>query len=270
LRHSADVLTDLQVHAHADERVFWQGWRHAVWAEPATRGSRLTDMTWLPAPSPRLTLLAATVPLFAGCISPVTGDRAGEASCAAVIVYGGVTYWGHGELKRDPATTGRHVTGMIPSCDDSGGQEPPERDEAVHVAELVDVPLETAFRWGDSIFIREGRELPAATRVWFRAPRCTTSTEFELVADWVGVTGPRRPRFDGDLRPPYRLQVHVTKGPDEYVGATIAVHADAATDPTLGPEDVKASLWQGGQVIARVKCDAGRFQALSLRVPSQQ
>lgn len=264
--------------ADADERVIQKGWSHAIWTEPATSRPRLRDMSWLPAPSPRLTLLAATAPLLAACISPVMSDRAGpvpgdgagEGSCAAVIVYRGVTYWGHGELKRDPATTGRHVTGVIPGCADSGGQEPPEREEAVQVAELVDVPLETAFRWSNSIFIRKGRELPAATRVWFSAPRCRTSTEFELVADWLGVTGPRRLRFDGDLRPPYHLQVHVTKGPDEYAGATITVNADAATYPTLGPEDVKTSLWEGGQVTAWVKCDAGRFQALSLRIPSQQ
>ena len=113
-------------------------------------------------------------------------------------------------------------------------------------------------------------ELPPEARVWFRAPRCTTGGEFELAADWLGVTGPKEPRFDGDLRPPYQLRVHVTDGPTEYVGATLDVHADAATEPTLGPEDVRASLWQGGTVVARVACDAGRFRALALRVPSQR
>lgn len=240
--------------------------------EPAHPGPRPRDMTLVPVQFlRRLALIAATGPLLAACASPVSDDDGGgEASCAAVIIYGGVTYWGHGELKRDPATTGRHVAGVIPGCDDSGGQEPTERDEAVQVAELVEVPLETAFRWNNSIFIREGRELPPETRTWFRAPRCTTATEFELIADWLGVTGPKKPRFDGDLRPPYRLRVHVTEGPAEYIGTTIDVHADAATEPTLGPEDVEASLWEGGKVIARVKCDAGRFHALALRVPSQQ
>ncbi len=187
-----------------------------------------------------------------------------------MIVYRGVTYWGNGGLKRDPATTGRQLSAVLPVCDDRGGQEPPEPAGSVQVAELVDVPLETAFLWNDGVFVREGRELPPATRVWFRAPRCSTVGEFELLADWLGVTGPNKPRFDGDLRPPYRLGVHVTEGPAKYVGATIGVHADAATEPTLGHDDVKASLWEGGQVVAEVKCDAGHFQALSLRVPPPQ
>jgi hypothetical protein len=216
----------------------------------------------------RLTLLAATAPLLIACSNG--DDGGGEASCAASIVYRGDIYVGHGELKRDPATTGRQVTGALPGCHDSGGQDPAEPDEAVQVAELVEVPLDTAFQWNGSIFVREGRELPPETRSWFRAPRCTTAAEFELLGDWLGVTGPNKPRFDGDLRPPYRLQVHVTDGPAEYVGATIDVHADAATEPTLGPEDVEASLGEGGQVGALVRCDAGRFHALSLRVPPQQ
>ena len=204
----------------------------------------------------------------AGLTSCSTGGGTGEgAQCAAAVVYRGHTYWGTGELKRDPATSGRLVEGVIPACDDSGGQEPETPDERIQVAELVDVPLETAFRWNDGIYVREGQQLPAATRVWFRAPRCTSSGEFKLTADWLGVTGPNKPRFDGDLRPPYRLEVHVLNGPAEYVGTTVLVHADAATDPGLGPHDVKTSLWTGGQVTARVNCVAGRFRAISLRVP---
>lgn len=237
--------------------------------EPASPGPRPTGMSSTPGQAlRRLALLAATALLLVACSNG--DDGGGEASCAATIVHRGVTYWGHGQLKRDPATTGREVAGVLPGCDDSGGQEPPERDEAVRVAELAEVPLETAFLWNGSIFIREGRHLPPGTRSWFRAPRCTTAAEFELLADWLGVTGPNKPRFDGDLRPPYRLQVHVANGPAEYVGATITMHADATTQPTLGREEVESSLWEGGKVLARVRCDGGRFQALSLRSPQQQ
>jgi hypothetical protein len=86
----------------------------------------------------------------------------------------------------------------------------------VQVAELADVPLQTAFLWNGSVFIREGRELPAANRAWFRAPDCATAGTFVIVADWLGVTGPKKPRFDGDLRTPYRLEVRVTHGPSTY------------------------------------------------------
>jgi hypothetical protein len=212
-------------------------------------------------------IAVASLAACAGTLADGGDQGAGEASCAALIVYQGTDYWGFGELKRDPATTGRQVRGVLPGCDDTGGQAPAEPQESVQVAELVDVALETAFLWNGSIFIRDGRELPPSARTWFRAPRCTTPGEFKIVADWLGVTGPKKPRFDGDLRLPYRLEAHVTDGPSGYVGATIAVRADAATEPALRPEDVKRSLWRGGQVAGRVVCDAGRFRALELRVP---
>jgi hypothetical protein len=192
---------------------------------------------------PRLVLLAVTATPLTSCTSAISGDEGSPgASCAAVIVYEGNRYRGHGDLRRDPALTGRHVTGTLPACDDTGGRQQTEDPERVEVEELVDVPLATAFRWNDTILIREGRELPPATRTWFAAPRCSTRTPFRVVADWLGVTGPRKARFDGDIRPPYVLDVHVTQGPAEYVGTTISVHADATTRPRLGPQDVKDSL----------------------------
>lgn len=212
--------------------------------------------------------VALTGLVLSSCGSGDGGDHGtGAASCAAVLVYDGHTYLGHGGVRRDPATTGRLVEGVLPSCDDTGGQQPVEPDERVQVAELADVPLETAFLWQDVVYVRKGQALPAATEIWFRAQRCTSVGEFELTADWLGVTGPKHPRFDGDLRLPYRLEVHVTEGPQQYVGTTILVHADAATEPSLGPRDVKQSLWRGGQVIARVSCVDGSFQAHSLRTP---
>jgi hypothetical protein len=204
--------------------------------------------------------------VLAACSSG--GSRGGgSAVCPAKVLYGGHTYWGVGELKRDPATTGRRVKAVLPSCDDSGGQEPADPDTRVDVDVLADVPAETAVLWNGSVYLRDGRELPAPARLWFRAPRCTTDGQFDLIGDWLGVIGPKPPRSDGDLRPPYRLEVHVTSGPDAYAGTTIQVHADAATDPRLGPNDVKTSLWNGGQVAARVDCVGGRFHAVSLRVP---
>jgi hypothetical protein len=57
----------------------------------------------------------------------------------------------------------------------------------------------------------------------------------------------------------------VTQGPREYVGSRITVHADERTDPQLGPEDVKQTLWEGGDVVATVHCEADRFVADGLR-----
>jgi hypothetical protein len=199
--------------------------------------------------------------------SPGSPGGTSSAQCAAVLVYGDHSYAGRGHVRRDPATTGRIVTAMVPPCDDSGGRDQGETAQRVRVAELVDVPLETAFLWHDDVYVRHGRRLAPTTRNWFLTQRCSSVGTFQLTADWLGVTGPNRPRFDGDLRPPYRLEVHVTEGPRRYVGATILVRAGSSTDPALGPESVKTSLWKSGQVIATVSCANGGFRARALRVP---
>jgi hypothetical protein len=181
--------------------------------------------------------------------------------CAAVLEYAGHSYIGHGELLRDPATTGRTGTGTVPSCDDGNGASA-ARD--VEVAELVELPLDRGVLVEGTLYIREDLPFPKAARAWFVSPDCATSGDFELRGDWLGVMGPHRPRFDGDLRPPYRVRMHVDEGPAEYVGTTIRIHATEATDPALGPEDVKTSLWEGGGLVAQVRCQDSAFHAVSL------
>ncbi|HLN76829.1 MAG TPA: hypothetical protein VK204_07250 [Nocardioidaceae bacterium] len=211
---------------------------------------------------------AAVIVLVAGALLGGCGQeredgvgKTGDFSCAALLVYDGHRYTAHGELRRDPATTGRVGSGVAPGCDDGGGAT---RDRRVEVAELADLPKDRAVLVEGELYVRADQPFPEAARAWFVAPRCGTSREFELRGDWLSVQGPNRPRFDGDLRPPYRLGVHVTDGPDEYVGATIQIRATETTHPVLGPKDVKTSLWKGGGVIAQVRCEAGHFIASSL------
>ena len=64
-------------------------------------------------PSLRLALAVVFVgATLVSCSSEEGGT--GSASCAAVVEYGGHTYFGGGALKRDPATTGRIVEGTLP------------------------------------------------------------------------------------------------------------------------------------------------------------
>jgi hypothetical protein len=201
--------------------------------------------------------------LLAGC-GQGRDDGVGETgdhSCAALLEYDGHRYVAHGELERDPATTGRMDRGVAPGCDDGGGVA---RDRRVEVAELTDLPRDRAVLVEGSLYVRADRPFPEAAKAWFVPPTCDRAGEFEVRGGWLSVQGPNRPRFDGDLRPPYRLGVHVTDGPAEYVGATIRIHATESTHPVLGPEDVKTSLWRGGGVTAEVRCEGGRFLASSL------
>lgn len=212
----------------------------------------------------RLAVTLVTGSMVLAGLSGCSGSDAGSASCPSTIVYDGHTYVGQGAVKRDPEVTGRSMPAVLPGCNDSGGQSEGEKDEAVRVEELVDVAPGTAVLWGDTVFIRDGRVLPEETQRWFHAPRCGTAGTFAVTGDWLGSTGPKKVRFDGDIRPPYRLEVHVTSGPSRYVGATITVRATKATDPALGPADVKGSLWKGGQVSASVRCVDRHFEALAL------
>lgn len=218
---------------------------------------------------PNFVRLAATVvagSMLSAGLSGCSGDDAGSASCAAVIVHDGHTYLGNGGLKRDPEVTGRSMPAVLPGCNDTGGQSEVEKDGIIRVVELADVGPSTAVLFHGSIYVRDGRDLPKETKRWFRAPRCGTAGRFEVAGEWLGVTGPKQPRFDGDIRPPYRLEVHVTSGPSRYFGTTIMVRATEATDPALTPADVEASLWQGGQVRASVRCADRHFEAIALRV----
>ena len=191
-----------------------------------------------------------------GSVSGVDG-----ASCAAVLDYQGHRYLGHGDLLRDPPTTGRLETGSVPGCDDGGGAE---SARTVRVAELAGIPTRHAVLVEDVLYIRTGRALPIRARKWFVAPVCQTRGRFRLRGDWISVQGPREVRFDGDIRPPYRLGVHVARGPEKYLGATIQIHATRSTRPTLGPRDVKSSLWKGGDIVAVVRCTHHDFLATAL------
>ena len=206
----------------------------------------------------KVAVVLATAALLAGCGLGSAPDRlwsagtSSDASCAALLEYDGDEYGGHGDLKRQPATTGRVETGVAPGCDDGNGEAP---DRQVRVAELADLPMDRAVLVEGSLYVRTDLPFPESARPWFVPPSCHTRGSFELQGDWISVQGPKEPRFDGDLRMPYRLGVRVTGGPVEYRETTIQVHVDERTAPTLGPDDVNTSLWEGGGVVAEMRCE---------------
>ena len=210
-----------------------------------------------------LTLALLLTLALAGC-SGSPGGSSGAASCADLVRYDDHRYHGEGELQRMPATGGPAGTATRVTCDDGSGES--EADE-VDVTELRDVPLERAFLSHGQIYVRDGRDLPEAARVWFARTTCDETGPFELTGQWLGVASPRKVRFDGDIRPPYRITAWVTAGPPAYVDTRVTVHATGRTHPQLGPQDVKRSLWEGGDVTAHLHCAGGRFVADGLSTP---
>jgi hypothetical protein len=208
------------------------------------------------------TALVALLALLAlvGCDTS-SNDRRAEGDCAAVVDYDGHRYQGHGELVRAPATTGRVETGTEPSCDDGTGEA---GGGTVQVEELAALPMSRAVLVRGSLYVRSDRPFPEAARSWFRAPACASAGEIRLAGAWLAVDEAQEPRFDGDLRAPYRVQVRVADGPEDYRGTVVWIRADEDTRPTLEPEDVRTSLWEGGGLVARVRCEGGAFRATSL------
>lgn len=215
--------------------------------------------------------LGAAASLLAGCAGsgsdedPGSSGGAAEGSCAAALELHGRTYLGHGDLRRDPEVTGRRLDVLLPGCADSGGQDDPVPERTAEAEELAEVPAEVAVLLHDGVYVREGADLPPAARAWFAAPSCEHVGEVDLAGTWLGVTGPHEPRSDGDIRPPYRIDVEVTAGPAAYAGASVTIRVTGDTDPVLTADDVRDTLWEGGQVRARVGCDGEKFVASSVR-----
>lgn len=199
-----------------------------------------------------------------GC-SGATGTGS-AADCADLVRYDGHRYVGHGELQRMPATSGRTGAATRLSCDDGNGPSP---EEDIEVVQLLDVPLDRAFLSHGQLYVRDDLDLPAAARPWFEPTTCDETEPFEVTGQWLGVESPNEVRFDGDIRPPYRITAWLTDGPAAYVDTRVTVHATTQTDPQLGPEDVKRSLWEGGDVTALVHCEQGRFVADGLTTPAR-
>lgn len=209
--------------------------------------------------------LAPLAPLLVllGC-SGATGAGS-SADCADLVRYDGHRYVGHGELQRMPASSGGSGTATRLGCDDGNGPSP---EEEIEVVRLRDVPLDRGFLSHGQLYVRDDQDFPEAARAWFEPTTCDESAPFELTGRWLGVESSREVRFDGDIRPPYRVTAWVTDGPAAYVDTRVTVHATEQTDPQLGPEDAKRSLGEGGDVVARVHCEAGRFVADGLSTPA--
>ena len=72
----------------------------------------------------RVAVAVAAGPVLLGGLAGCGGGGGGEtgsASCAAILVYDGHTYLGHGGIRRDPEVTGRSLPAVLPGCDDTGG-----------------------------------------------------------------------------------------------------------------------------------------------------
>ncbi|CAN5676016.1 hypothetical protein BH11ACT8_BH11ACT8_35800 [soil metagenome] len=188
-----------------------------------------------------------------------------SAECEAALVVDGERYVGIGSTRRTPPLSGRRVEATVPGCNDTGGTGPGSSDTPVRADVVEGVPSTTAVVWLDTLYVREGAELPASTDAWFRPLRCASDGPTVLIGDWLGVTTTKEVRFDGDLRTPLSIRFRIdetTLKSADYLGYTIRISDTGSADPALDKHAAQEALWSSrAQLRVQVHCDGGRFVA---------
>lgn len=145
-------------------------------------------------PHLRLAVGLAAAPLLLAGLAACGGGETGSASCAALVVHDGHTYYARDRLARDPRRTGRSLRAVVPGCDDTGDPAQAEPDRLVRVHELAGVAPGIAVYFDGAVYVRDGRRLPGRSRRWFRETRCHTAATFEATSEPRSPCGPpRRP-----------------------------------------------------------------------------
>lgn len=188
---------------------------------------------------------------------------ASSAACALVVVYHGNRYW-EATVDVVPREAGPLGTGVIPDCNDTGG-EPGPGDE-IELTALEGVPPDVALLWRgrpESVLVREGFEnrLPAELRR--RAPTCDPADEpIRLAGPWLGLFGRGDPE-DVDLTASYKVKVFAAESSaPRYERAFLVVRVPADLERPLTRADLRW-LWDGS-IELTVLCRDSRYVAESV------
>lgn len=208
-----------------------------------------------------LALLAGGVGFWAVLDGP---DRGGDTDCAALIVYDGARYVGHGgpeSLDRMPRPGEVLGKAREPGCDDGNGAAQPR---TLEVRAVPGVPPATAVMADDNLYLAESVTRWPDELAPLRQPvRCTDAIT-EVTGDWIAHEGPM-PEQDAELKPPYVAVIVADHGAglplERWASVTIRVKVTDATDGGTDKELVKASLQGGAPLTAEVHCDGDAFVA---------
>ncbi|GAA1933762.1 hypothetical protein [Nocardioides marmoribigeumensis] len=189
-------------------------------------------------------------------------EQVGSADCGYVVRWDGRRWTGIG-IDRSPVAGDTLGQGAVLGCDEGRGRIP---DEPVVVRSVRGVDAREAILVGGEVLLPEGSTtLPGALRGAREPVRCDLEGTARLAGRWTGATGPRKVRFDGDLRPPYRIDFVTSDQRVTDGWASVVLHARAtATSRPLRPAEVKAMLWHEGEEVLTAHCVDGRFVADSI------
>lgn len=209
--------------------------------------------------------------------SPSEGDEA----CASLLVFNGVNYSEY-RVAVQPILGDRLGVAVVPACSDGDGQDStdpnlgggPESigpDIRVEVARVQGVDPRTAIALADdpsSLFVNEGIDpLPPELDPYFEAPGCKSeSAPVRLRGKWLSILG-----ADGetelDMAPPYDVEMLVEDSTVvSYERATLRIRVPPSLGHPLTREDIRGSLWKGGDLQLLASCSGDSFVAESIEV----
>jgi hypothetical protein len=192
-------------------------------------------------------------------------EDVGAGACVLTVEYQGNTYFER-QVEVVPRKAGSLSTGVIPDCNDTGGEPGP--GEEIQLTALEGVSPDVAVHWSgrpEAVLVREGLEkrLPPALRR--EAPTCDPAHEpVRLAGPWYGIWG-RGNLEEVDLTAPYRIKLFVAESSaSRYEGAFLLVSVPARLKRTLTRDDLRW-LWEG-TIELTARCRDGLYVAESVVV----
>jgi Family of unknown function (DUF6281) len=193
-----------------------------------------------------------------------TEGVSGEGSCALVVHFRGHTYGGI-SLKVAPVEGKPLGSVVLPGCADTGPSKT-TTGEHIQVARLPSVSPRIALVWRgrpDTVLVRKGlRALPTEVIRLLDAPRCDAGdAPISLGGQWLGILG-----ADGntevDLVPPYDVSLFVQDASSQrYLRAFLDVRVPFDLGRPLTRQDVRSSLWKGGNITVVATCRGRHYIA---------
>jgi hypothetical protein len=167
------------------------------------------------------------------------------AGCVLTVEYQGNTYLER-QVVAVPREAGRLGTGVIPDCNDTGGEPGP--GEEIQLTALEGVSPDVAVHWSgrpEAVLVREGFENRPPPPLRREAPTCDPDDEpIRLAGPWYGIWG-RGNLEEVDLTAPYRIKLFVAKSSaSRYERAFLLVSVPAGLERTLTRNDLRW-LWDG-------------------------
>lgn len=205
----------------------------------------------------RFSALAVLAFIATGACGSGGTTQGGSGSCAFIAHFEGARYE---RLTVEVAPPeGQPIgTATLPPCDDTGEGDTGDGEE-IEIGRLDGVPPRDAVLWRghpDTVLVREGlKTYPQEVTRLLEAPACDPGdTPIRLSGPWLGILGADG-KTELDLEPPYDVDMFVEEASEaRYEGAYISVRVPSRAGRPLSREDVQESLWEGGTVIADVRC----------------